>query len=404
MNKHPAEKQAFTSPVSWKKSLRLRFAIIFIVVQLLLCGAAVAGLSYICRARIELTGIIIPLIFFLSAALSLYTVKRAMREMSNRLDSMTEELKEAEELAALIIDTCPMAANIWSDKLELVDCNKAALRLYGFDTKQEYIDKFYECMPEYQLDGRLSAEKAEVLLKNAFEKGMIVFEWMHKMPDGSLMHTEVTLVRVNSKNSPIAAGYIRDLRETEQVEAKIRNLETEVQKVYNDALTGIYNRRYFDENFERIIKSTSRAESVLSLMMIDIDKFGLYNNVYGHVAGDACLRAVAEAIARSVTRGDDFVARYGGEEFVVVLPNTDEAGARLMADKILKNIAGLNIPHEQSEVADFITVSIGVATVRVIATPHKPKEAYVNLADKMLYESKQNGRNRYTFGFFEKID
>jgi len=162
-----------------------------------------------------------------------------------------------------------------------------------------------------------------------------------------------------------------------------------------DALTGVYNRRFFDENLKRIIKTLSRSESLLSLMMIDIDFFKKYNDAYGHLDGDKCLKIIAKTISQSITRDDDFVARYGGEEFVVVLPNTDEPGARLIAGKLLENVLSCNIPHSRSGLADHLTISIGATTGKV-RHPHNADD-FVKKADEMLYKSKRDGRNRYSF-------
>ena len=165
-----------------------------------------------------------------------------------------------------------------------------------------------------------------------------------------------------------------------------------------DALTGIHNRRFFDESMKRVINSLSRSGSLLSLLMIDIDFFKRYNDTYGHVEGDKCLKIVARTISQSITRADDFVARYGGEEFVLVLPNTDEHGARLIAEKLLENIRNCNIPHEQNDAANCLTISIGATTGKAAHT-HSTDD-FVRKADEMLYKSKHNGRNTY---FFEQL-
>jgi len=165
-----------------------------------------------------------------------------------------------------------------------------------------------------------------------------------------------------------------------------------------DPLTGIYNRRYFDENMKRIIRLLSRSGGSLSLLMIDIDFFKRYNDTYGHIEGDKCLKIVAQTLSQSVTRADDFVVRYGGEEFVIVLPNTDEQGAQLVADKLLENIRDCNIPHKQNDAADCLTISIGATTSRVAYT--HVADDFVKKADELLYKSKQNGRNKCSFGKF----
>ena len=170
-------------------------------------------------------------------------------------------------------------------------------------------------------------------------------------------------------------------------------------RVYIDALTGIYNRRYFEEQLRRLIKSLSRADGFLSIMMLDVDRFKQYNDHYGHSQGDICLRMLAEAFTECVTRNEDFVARYGGEEFAVVLPNTDEAGAHVTTVRLMNAVRARDIPHIQSDVADCVTVSVGVTTVRVKHT-HSADE-YVRRADEALYRSKRGGRDKYTFLSFE---
>ena len=170
-------------------------------------------------------------------------------------------------------------------------------------------------------------------------------------------------------------------------------------KVYLDPLTGIYNRRYLEDSLKRIAHSLKRSGDVLSVLMIDIDCFKKYNDTYGHSEGDVCLKEVAETIDNTLLRPDDFVARYGGEEFAVILPYTDEAGACYIAEKILRNIRERNIPHEKNDAADFVTVSIGLTTCCAV----EPQDGndFIKQADKALYQSKQNGRNQYTYIEFE---
>ena len=181
-----------------------------------------------------------------------------------------------------------------------------------------------------------------------------------------------------------------------KMESSIFRLESESEKIYYDPLTGIYNRRFFDEGLSRIVNSLSRSGGILSLMMIDIDFFKNYNDTYGHGAGDECLKTIAETLSTCIARVDDFVARYGGEEFAVVLPNTEAEGACAIADKMLESIRNCNMPHENSNAADIVTVSIGVTTGKV--EPKHNESDFIHRADELLYRSKQGGRNIYTFG------
>ncbi len=159
-----------------------------------------------------------------------------------------------------------------------------------------------------------------------------------------------------------------------------------------DGLTGIPNRRRFDEVLHMEWHRAQRTGKPLSLLMIDIDHFKRYNDSYGHLQGDDCLRDVARAFAELVHRGGDFVARYGGEEFVCVLAETDAQGAQIVAERLLAAVSDLNIPHETSPVAPRVTVSIGYCTASSVSG--HSWEQLIDCADRNLYRAKQAGRNR----------
>jgi diguanylate cyclase (GGDEF)-like protein len=182
---------------------------------------------------------------------------------------------------------------------------------------------------------------------------------------------------------------------------EVKVLEEKAEEVYYDALTGIYNRRFLDESLSRIIKTLSRSNSMLSVIMIDIDCFKQYNDTYGHREGDNCLKTVSETISKTLSRSSDFIARYGGEEFTVVLPNTDGAGAQFIAEKLLENIRKAKIPHRRSQVAEYVTISVGATTGKVNHTQNG--NDYIKKADEMLYKSKQGGRNRFYFAALKDI-
>jgi methyl-accepting chemotaxis protein len=176
---------------------------------------------------------------------------------------------------------------------------------------------------------------------------------------------------------------------------EIETLSTFLNLAIHDPLTGIFNRRYLDGSFKKIIKSLSRTNEKLSVLMLDIDFFKKYNDTYGHEAGDTCLKMVSHALNQCISRPDDFIVRYGGEEFVVILPNTGEEGARIIAEKLLDKMRECNIPHEKNDAASHVTISIGGTTGSVEYT--QMGSEYIKRADEALYMSKQNGRNKYTF-------
>lgn len=158
-----------------------------------------------------------------------------------------------------------------------------------------------------------------------------------------------------------------------------------------DGLTGIPNRRNFDEFFQRAWRQAMRDTSPLSCIMIDIDHFKAYNDTYGHHAGDECLIRVAKALEACSVRPGDMVARYGGEEFVVVLPDTEATGAQRVAERMRRQIEGLALPHAGSPVGPFVTLSLGVAT---LDAPGIKAEDLLQAADMALYEAKRTGRNQ----------
>lgn len=160
-----------------------------------------------------------------------------------------------------------------------------------------------------------------------------------------------------------------------------------------DALTGLPNRRQFDEMLVRECQRERREKNALSLLMIDVDHFKLFNDFYGHPEGDKILRLVAGALQAALHRGGDFVARYGGEEFVVILPNTDKTGAEKVADTLLSEVRALNLPHEKSTTSRYVSISIGGVTAH--ADQLTQPDLVLQLADQQLYVAKQAGRNRY---------
>ena len=161
-----------------------------------------------------------------------------------------------------------------------------------------------------------------------------------------------------------------------------------------DELTGVANRRYFDQMLIQEISRAVREKSPLSLMIIDIDYYKEYNDTYGHLMGDECLKQVVTALKKDLKRSGDFLARYGGDEFVVILPNANDIGSVYLGEKLRASIEGLKIEHKKSSCSQYVTLSIGVATTfnKEILLP----EDLFSAADSALYHSKEAGRNQVT--------
>ena len=160
-----------------------------------------------------------------------------------------------------------------------------------------------------------------------------------------------------------------------------------------DGLTGIANRRYFDKVLAQEWNRTLRSDDEMSLMMIDVDHFKLYNDHYGHIAGDDCLKAISRTLAAALPRSTDLMARFGGEEFVCVLTSTSQQGAANVAEKLRQSVLALGIPHARSDISPMVTISIGTATARPSVNELHP-ENLLHAADTQLYLAKSSGRNR----------
>lgn len=189
----------------------------------------------------------------------------------------------------------------------------------------------------------------------------------------------------------------------EQIERTLRATATELEKAntelqsiaMKDGLTGLANRRAFDAALEHEIRRAQRDGKPVALIMLDVDFFKKYNDTYGHLAGDECLRAIAQAIARSVGRPEDCAARYGGEEFAVIMPGADAGGATQVAESIRRAVMALNILHA-GNTTGTVTISLGVAVVAPGNDHVGDRLRLIEAADALLYQSKSNGRNRVT--------
>lgn len=234
------------------------------------------------------------------------------------------------------------------------------------------------------------------------EDGTFDSEFRIVRPDGEVRHVKAFArityadghvpVRMTGVNYDITDN-IRNEQALARLNAQLKAQGELLQaQAFIDGLTGVANRRRFDESLAAEWRRCRRDHAPLALLMIDIDHFKLYNDHYGHLAGDACLQSVANALKEGLGRSHDLVARYGGEEFVCLLPDSDPAGARAKAEALRIAVEGMDIPHEASPTARMVTISMGVA-VKVPNGDSDP-EQLVAEADAALYAAKNGGRNR----------
>ena len=207
----------------------------------------------------------------------------------------------------------------------------------------------------------------------------------------------VHVVRNDDGEVEALVGFMFDISERKKTEEKLLNLQKELEELsFKDGLTGVANRRMFDSILQLEWTNARRTGQPLSVIMIDIDYFKQYNDHYGHIKGDDCLKRVAKALDSAAARSRDFFARYGGEEFILVLPETDTDAAERVAERCRNLIFKEQIPHDSSHVSQILTVSMGLGTI--VPSQKDETRAFIDAVDRNLYLAKQRGRNRLVSG------
>jgi len=304
------------------------------------------------------------------------TINLALQSMlASENDIELHFCKYAKQAVAMAVELQP---TVILQDLNMPEINGLEL-LHSYKNHEAIAD-----VPILMLSGTDSVEvKAE-----AFGQG--ADDYMVKMP-----HKIELLARLRHHTKSFIAHQEREtvLRELEEEKKKLALAYQELERLASvDGLTDIANRRYFDEAFAKEWSRAMRETESLSLLMIDVDYFKQYNDSYGHLAGDECLKLIASTLQQHLQRPTDLLARFGGEEFVVALPGTHARGAMKVAERIRKAVLALQLPHEDSAPLDLVSISLGVATVAPMLK-HQPSEL-LQLADKALYEAKDAGRNQ----------
>jgi two-component system, chemotaxis family, response regulator WspR len=234
----------------------------------------------------------------------------------------------------------------------------------------------------------LSTKEESTIKSEAFAMG--ASDYLIKLPDAIEL---VARVRHHSK------AYLNQLQRDaaylalHESQRKLMEINVELQRLTNvDGLTGLSNRRYFNEYMDAQWRLAAREHAPLSVLMIDVDSFKPYNDTYGHLAGDEVLKAIASAMQSSFVRPTDLTARFGGEEFVVVLPATPAVSLPALGERLRHNVEALRIPHSGATVGGIVTISIGGATRT--SENDKPFLPLIEAADTALYEAKKSGKNR----------
>jgi len=235
----------------------------------------------------------------------------------------------------------------------------------------------------------LSSKEDPAIKSDAFQYG--ANDYLVKLPDKIEL---IARIKSHAKHHLLQLERNAAFFALREMQKQLQKTNAELKRLSSlDGLTGIANRRIFDETLTKEWDRATQNNTPLSLILIDIDYFKPYNDTYGHQQGDDCLLSVAKKLSEVSTHPTDLVARYGGEEFVIIAPNTESEGATGLAKKLTEGIQKLGIEHKTSKVSDIVTVSIGISTI----TPTKDDNIsdLVKYSDKALYTAKDSGRNKY---------
>ena len=281
--------------------------------------------------------------------------------------------------------------------------NPAAEKLFGYSAAEVMMKNIKILMPEphHSLHDGYLENYIQTGVKKIIGLGREV-EGMRK--DGSIFPLDLAVSEMSLSGDRYFTGIIRDITERKELMQKLEKTNNELteanerlnQAAITDGLTGLHNRRYFDERLDEELKRSRRAKTDISLILCDIDYFKPYNDTYGHQMGDDCLKRVSKIIAANFKRSGEVTARYGGEEFVIILPNTNAENALQSAEALRKSLFNAKIPHEKSKVESFVTMSLGLVSI----SGNSPvihdvtNEKIIGMADEMLYRAKEEGRNR----------
>ncbi|EKN68741.1 diguanylate cyclase [Schinkia azotoformans] len=311
-----------------------------------------------------------------------------VRDITERL-RLEEDLRQSHQRMQRILTKARIGtALVDVEGGRLLGTDSTLQQILGYSEEELLYKTFSELT--YPEDTRKNLDLYEELLEGKREHYHMEKRYIRK--DGSIIWGDLTVSLVN-ENPPSIMAMVKDITERKLAEQQLREAQELWQQISTlDGLTGIANRRYFDEKLESEWENSIRNSTSLSLLLIDIDYFKAYNDTYGHLGGDKCLRKVAKTLKETLKKPSDLACRYGGEEFVIILPDTDGEGARGIAENIRMAIEQLKIPHKQSKVSDHVTVCVGYATKK--PNSFMRIKDFIYQSDQALYMAKEEGRNR----------
>lgn len=291
------------------------------------------------------------------------------------------------------IEALPLGVAVYDQHDRLILFNRGAAELAPYRYGGELIGQTFETIIRRSLERGAIADalgrEDEWLRERLAGRGQLDRPLLRPVPDGRWMH----LYEISTPSGCLVMARL-DVSELVRKSMALERSNQQLEQLSaTDGLTGLANRRQFDQHLHGEWQRSMRGGQPISLLLVDVDHFKRYNDRYGHLAGDACLRQVAGVLYDCAQRSGELVARYGGEEFAILLPGADADVAMTVAQHCMDEITRAGIEHADSPVADCLTVSIGVATV--VATQELVPESLVRSADEALYRVKSSGRAGY---------
>jgi len=306
------------------------------------------------------------------------------------LDKMVEVQDSHLQIYKQLVDVTLQGIMVTDPKMAILSVNGGFVRTTGY-SEAEVLGK----TPRILQSGKQGPEFYQTMWRSVFQTGQWEGEIWNKKKDGSIYAEWLNISAIQGSDGKVKnyVGIFSDITEHKLLEQRLKDENKELLNLSNtDSLTALANRRFFDPVLEREWRRGQRTVTPLSVILIDIDCFKNYNDLFGHLTGDACLKAIARTLESVIKRPADVIARYGEEEFIAVLPNTDSDGAVELAEQLRRSVERLRIPHPTCTTGDVVTISLGIATV--VPRPSGSASQLVSRADQALYTAKRFGRNR----------
>jgi diguanylate cyclase (GGDEF)-like protein/PAS domain S-box-containing protein len=320
-------------------------------------------------------------------------LEEILASLEQKVEKRTAELQESNAIVDGFFAAAPVGLGIVDQHLRYVRVNQLLADLHGIELEHHAGQSIRQLLPD--LADKLEAPYQQVLstgkpILNREETGGFSGQDPEERAWLTSYFPILDLQRWSSKVGMV----VMEISDRKQLEAQLK------RQARQDQLTAIANRLHFKEASELEWRRCSRNQQSFSVILLDVDEFKRYNDTYGHPAGDTCLIQVAQLLLKAVHRTNDLAARYGGEEFIVMLPETDAAGAFHLANMIRQYLHEQQIPHRSSSVCGYVTASLGVATC--VPNLQLKVEDLIQAADQALYESKRQGRDRVTAGTIDR--